>query len=126
MSEREIKFRVWTGNTMEYNVIVGKFGAFFVNPTKNGDGLDEKDGASLTVFNTIYGKETSIMQFTGLLDKNSKEIYEGDLLKDFDFPVTFEEGCFWAIMAYDLTRVPLYELDLKETEIIGNIYDNPD
>lgn len=33
------KFRVWNGSEMIYDVTVGKFGAFYVNPGDKGDGV---------------------------------------------------------------------------------------
>jgi uncharacterized phage protein (TIGR01671 family) len=137
---REIKFRAWTGMTMEYNVTVGKFGTFYVNPGAKGDGLDEKDTASLTPFTTIYSKETSVMQFTGLKDKNGKEIYEGNVLewraRDNDGSrMKSREAVGWKYGAY-ITGEKNNEESFydegnrrqitKQSEVIGNIYENPE
>lgn len=75
----------------------------------------------------------TVCQYTGLKDKNDKEIYERDIIKatcrnggndtDGFWEVIYDEGAFSAKVNVDYTP-PLYAL--LEIEVIGNIYDNPE
>lgn len=125
--KRELEFRAWNGETMNHNIIVGKFGAFWVNPGAKNNGLDENDSASLTPFNTKCSESTVIMQYSGINDKNDKRIYEGDIFKlgaeKEVFEVRFEHGCFMAFCngkQYGL----IGELQICFIDVIGNIYQN--
>ena len=78
-------------------------------------------------YNDITDK-TEIMQFTGLHDKNGKEIYEGDIVKSF-FVDTDEAGN--EIYKYYIIEVKYdevlcsYKIDkFMNLEVIGNIYEN--
>lgn len=65
-------------------------------------------------------------QFTGLKDKNGKEIFEGDILEKYPKvrgKVIFDEdvGCFkviWEELSWDYVS--------GDKEVIGNIYENPE
>jgi len=84
----------------------------------------------------IVGKD----QFTGLLDKNGREIYEGDIVK-YNVWEKFREECHERIMAVQFSTdcagfAPMcysvkvedayYNYEVEDLEVIGNIYENPE
>lgn len=110
---REIKFRAWNGKEMQLAFDLSQ------NPK----------------FWWVHNKDYPLMQFTGLLDKNGKEIYEGDLIHGAEgghlSEVFFNEGYFQLRhnhydMSGNITGV--YEQVLgwlvSPLEVVGNIYEN--
>ena len=80
------------------------------------------------VFNFEYFVDCkTVGQFTGLLDKNRRGIYEGDVLMiygDNIVKVIFVDGCFY--VENDIVYAPAYHYEKDACEVIGNIYDNPE
>ena len=73
----------------------------------------------------------TVGQFTGLLDKNGKEIYEGDILGSEKYStliVGFYRSmfCTYFINAEICDSDPINDLSTSHYKIIGNIYENPE
>lgn len=133
---REIRFRAWdkTVKKMHYLTIMNICFEYshLSFEAKNGDldGICEwPEGDESDIENQI------IMQYTGLKDKNGKEIYEGDILKltSDSAVVTWinEWGCYKLISLFktysDMGQGNVsenYPLVGFNNEIIGNIYEN--
>lgn len=122
---REILFRGKTLYTGEW--VTGYLEYFY-----------SKDGTrKLHCYISIWGETmhtvdpTTVGQFTGLLDKNGKRIFEGDIVRMY-FIDTEEAGeIVWdeerCKFAYDSPDGETYGVDgTVEIEIIGNIHDNPE
>ena len=79
--------------------------------------------SKLKRFINVIREDAIIMQFTGLHDKNGKEIYEGDIVTD-------GVGKFKIVYDLKLAGYQPYCIFRDEPEnyceVIGNIYENPD
>lgn len=129
---RIIKFRAWNKETkkiVDLNAITPFALAIIPSMVGAGDGVYVPDDSRLEV-----------MQFTGLLDSQGKEIWEGDIIQNMVYGgkavirwgiegETYAGWCVewivdkpYSIPTYDL----LYFKNLENCEVIGNIYENPE
>ena len=122
---REIKFRAWDHRLKKFaqhTFYVGSNG--FTYKDSDPHGVDMSNGRR--IFPTgDYG----LMQYTGLKDKNGKEIWEGDILKSGVKPWVVKTigACFMMIQQRPTRLIIAVERFIhEEVEIIGNIYENPE
>jgi uncharacterized phage protein (TIGR01671 family) len=112
---REIKFRQWTGKSMNYNPKTGVGSGCAIND------LGEP-----------------LMQFTGLKDSKGVDIYEGDIFKTGTgtlFTVKYEkygfigignQGDEYGVYTNQIYPVTKYVEENNPIIVIGNIYENPE
>ncbi len=122
---REIKFRAWNKTRQKMYQVTSLF-------TKNNSKDFQGKFVEVGIDNNDYQEDCILMQFTGLKDKNGKEIYEGDIVVGnlgyyeirWD---SIETGFFGHRVDKKGTSHFLNKLSLlKEHEVIGNIYENPE
>lgn len=116
---REIKFRAWNGYKLKYDI------TGFEHGEKNEMAGIFIDGDYYKITSKIANKKDAIvMQFTGLYDKNGKEIYEGDICKH---PVCGSIYEHFDIVEYSINGFFVSFWPVSSVcEIIGNIHENPE
>lgn len=102
---REIKFRAWS--------------------TVSNRMMDWLELKKLFVNTWLDVEVVKVMQYTGLRDKNGKEIYEGDILKFKDEIIEPIKAKPTGFIGLDMFS-ELSDPGLKNTEVIGNVYENKD
>jgi uncharacterized phage protein (TIGR01671 family) len=117
---RKIKFR---GIREEYNPAlhqsIFKFGNLLNNNSIGEVGYD------FSHYEYAKVKPETIGQFTGLLDKNGNEIYEGDLVQheawDYPFEVIFDDEK--ARFVCQLQQGITHYIDYEKLVVVGNIHE---
>lgn len=150
--KRDIKFRAWNGRAKQM--------AQYVTAIQMGDTQGTPSSVNVIVngHNETWEVEhdkVELLQYTGLKDKNGREIYEGDLFEHrfgytvFDDPPHAEMGTEYGVVTFDngqfgvkIQGLGVYNLcgllsqdghldnmpkdDLFVMKIAGNIHSNPE
>lgn len=133
--KREIKFRAQAIHNGEW--VYGLPVHYNRDPRIEKWTMYEESGLGVDI------EEETLCQFTGLYDKNGKEIYEGDIVTMMRTPekrrkrelvrhiVTSRNVCDWvfkslAVEVCGLLMEGHSDFDSYKFEVMGNIYDNPE
>lgn len=146
---RDIKFRAWHEDLevmvysdkrnkstydIDYEFVINEKGSLVCNWHEDTEDVCGN-------FIESSGTLDNLMQYTGLKDKNGKEVYEGDIIESplweaEPYEIVFKD---YAFKARDIRKKIMYGSDLffdiddllsgcvgETFEVIGNIYENPE
>lgn len=127
------KFRVWdTWSKTWYN------DKFLIDQNGEHHIIFDSSNSYLSIDLQRQGRFL-VQQFTGLTDKTGKELFEGDIVKEFNSLMVIEwhDGGFWSLKdpSYKYNKneygFPLFDYVTKDNKkvklkIVGNIFENPE
>lgn len=134
---REIKFRAWKRPTKTLAYGVYPHGSYVCFPNSLPLPEDKQTPYSGDKQDGYFeARKCELMQFTGLHDKNGKEIYEGDIVTT-NYPTVKNMADAWVVefghtgmyqMAVGSFKQSIHELVYNDwkLEVIGNIHENPE
>lgn len=107
--------------------------------TETSDESDERNAVIFSADEIAAVNPETVGQFTGLLDKNGTEVYEGDVVR---FTYSYEKRGYYTIVSNTyigiITLNKFYHScimngkdeyhieNIRNGEVIGNIHDNPE
>jgi hypothetical protein len=123
---REIKFRAWLKEDKKMvNIETIDF------TDKSIQYLEKNEFINAYLLRRVSFDDVELMQYTGLNDKNGKEIYEGDILffrdENTKYVVVWQDAAF-IIKSVEIRKYSEKMCWLDDTEIcceiVGNVYEN--
>jgi len=130
---REIKFRlIKEGKIVGYEKHILSCGKIQIFHSTNGDDEPRWEWWNIQIVKRRWIEHDDKEQFTGLRDKNSREIYEGDICQFSSLSkrtIVFKDGAFGYEEIKDFIafggHYHFYSI-MAEIEVLGNIHENPE
>lgn len=136
MTKRPIKFRAWDKDNKRW--LRHNDPQHMIPPRYPATIWDSETDFTFQLTTMLF--DIVLCQFTGLHDKNGKEIWEGDVVADADkydtgedvsrWVVVYRDGSFWFQNPRDSRNRNTFDWlkdnDCWNEKVIGNIYENPE